>query len=439
MTELIAGIIVLLLMFFYLGIGIWVFVGLILVSLSVQFFVLDMPLVRMGSIASGIMLRSASSWELAAIPMFIWMGDIIFRTDISRRLFSGLSPLVDKIPGRLLHANIVGCTLFAAVSGSSTATAATVGKISLDELSKRHYDPMISIGSLAGAGSLGLLIPPSIVMIVYGILAEVSIVQLFAAGVLPGLMIAGLYSSYIAVRAKLDPSIVAESENTETARFTLKDAKDLMPIVILILVVLGSIYSGVATPSEAAAIGVAAALVLALITKQMSLELFTESILSSVKMSAMVVSLVIAAALLSTTMGFLHLPQSVATLIAGLDLSPYALIFMLALFYVVLGLFLEGISITVMSLPITLPLILQAGFDPLWFGIFLILMVELATITPPVGFNLFVLQGLTNMPIGKIARAASPFFLLLCVGVVLLTLFPEISLWLPQQMSGRHS
>ncbi|GLQ05891.1 TRAP transporter large permease [Sneathiella chinensis] len=439
MTELATGLIVLFLIFFYLGLGVWVFIGLISVSLTVQFFILDMSPDTIGAIATKIMVRSASSWELAAIPMFIWMGDIIFRTDISRRLFDGLAPIVNIIPGRLLHANIVGCTVFAAVSGSSTATAVTVGKISLEELSARGYDRSLAVGSLAGAGSLGLLIPPSIVMIVYGILAEVSIISLFAAGVLPGLMIAALYSGYISLRAKTGDGIVpqvAEGGGGNIPRVRLADLVNLLPVALLIVVVLGSIYSGLATPSEAAAIGVLAALVIAFVTGQLSLDLLTQSVMSSVKMSAMVVSLVVAAALLSTTMGYLHLPQNVATMISGMELSPYALIALLAAFYVLLGLFLEGISITVMSLPITLPLIVQAGFDPLWFGVFLILMVELATITPPVGFNLFVLQGLTNMSISQIARASMPFFLLLCVGVVLLTLFPEIALWLPETIRG---
>ncbi|WP_169569400.1 TRAP transporter large permease [Sneathiella limimaris] len=436
MTELGVGLTVLCLIFLFLGSGVWVFIGLILVSFTTQFFILDFPISRIGSIASKIMLRSASSWELAAIPMFIWMGDIIFRTDISQRLFKGLAPLVARVPGRLLHVNIVGCTLFAAVSGSSTATTATVGKISLEELSKRQYDPLLSVGSLAGAGSLGLLIPPSIVMIVYGILAEVSIVSLFAAGVFPGLMVAALYSLYIALRAELDPKIKTTLAVEDKQPIGLKDFFNLLPIFILIFVVLGSIYSGLATPSEAAAIGVVTAILIVTFTGQLSFALIADSLINSVKMSAMVVSLVIAAALLSTTMGYLHLPQSIANMIGGLDLSPYGLILMLALFYIMLGLFLEGISITVMSLPITLPLIVQAGFDPMWFGIFLILMVELATITPPVGFNLFVLQGLTNMPISRVARASAPFFLLLCLGVVILTIFPQIALWLPTFLKG---
>lgn len=436
MTALGAGIIVLLLVFLYLGLGIWVFIGLIMVSFTVQLLVLGFPVDKIGAITGRILLRSANAWELAAIPMFILMGDIIFRTDISTRLFNGLAPIVDRIPGRLLHINIVGCTLFAAVSGSSTATTVTVGKISLEELSARGYDRNISVGSLAGAGSLGLLIPPSIVMIVYGILAEVSIIALFTAGILPGLMIAVLYSTYIALRAKAVPGL-SDGDDRQPRPVRWGDIGNLVPVLTLILIVLGSIYSGLATPSEAAAIGVAATLVVTLAIGQLNFALLSEALMSAVKMSAMVISLVLAAALLSTTMGYLHLPQSVAGFIAGLDLSPYALIAMLAAFYVLLGLFLEGISITVMTLPITLPLIVQAGFDPLWFGIFLILMVELATITPPVGFNLFVLQGLTDMSISQIAKAAFPFFLLLCVGVILLTAFPQIALWLPHQISGR--
>lgn len=325
MTDLGAALIVLCLIFLFLGSGIWVFVGLLLVSVTVQFFLLDFPIARIGSIATKILMRSASSWELAAIPMYIWMGDIIFRTDISQRLFNGLAPLVARIPGRLLHVNIVGCTLFAAVNGSSTATTATVGKISLEELSKRQYDPMLSVGSLAGAGSLGLLIPPSIVMIVYGILAEVSIVSLFAAGVLPGLMVAGLYSTYIALRASFDPKISAQMATQEKLPIRFGGFLNLLPIVLLIGIVLGAIYSGFTTPSEAAAIGVLAALAIAFCTGQLTFSIINSSLISAIKMSAMVISLVIAAALLSTTMGYLHLPQSVAHMIAGLELSPYAL------------------------------------------------------------------------------------------------------------------
>jgi len=435
MEELFIGVFALFLILFYLSSGIWVFIGLILVSVTLQLTVLGFSFERVGGILSRVLLRSSSSWELAAIPMFIWMGEIIYRTDISNRLFAGLIPLTRRLPGRLLHINVVGAALFASISGSSTATTVMVGKISLKQLFDRGYSRNVAIGSLAGAGSLGLLIPPSIVMIVYGILAEVSIVKLFTAGIVPGLMVAGLYSAYIIGLSVFRPDTVGESSLSE--RHTVFDGlKNLAPILVLMFIVLGSIYSGLATPSEAAAIGVVSALTVTAAIGQLSFSMLKASLEGAIRTSAMVVTLVVAAAFLSTTMGYLRLPQNVATFIASLELSPYTLMIAFAFFYLLLGLFLEGISITVMSLPIILPLVLNAGFDPIWFGIFLILMVELATITPPVGFNLFVIQGLTQDSIGRVARAAGPFFLLLCLGVVLLTAFPGIALWLPSLMEN---
>jgi len=426
------GLIVLALIVGFLGIGTWVFAGLLMVSMTALTLLLDFPPQRIGAIVTKIMFRSATAWELAAIPMFIWMGEIMFRTDISERLFRGLAPLVDGIAGRLLHTNVMGCTLFAAVCGSSTATTATVGKITTTELARRQYDTGLAIGSLAGAGSLGLLIPPSIVMIIYGVLAEVSIAKLFAAGVLPGLLIAGLYSGFIFVRCALQPALAPRASDVFTWRDRLWGLTQLLPVVSLIAIVLGSIYTGYATPSEAAAVGVAATLILTALTGQLTWRVFAQSIMGAVTISAMVCSILVAAAFLSTAMGYLHVPQDLAAAIGALELSPYGLIVILALFYIMLGLFLDGISITVMSLPITLPLIVQAGFDPLWFGIFLVIMVEIGQITPPVGFNLFVLQGLTGHSIGRIAQASLPFFFLMLLGVAIVTLVPGIALWLPE-------
>lgn len=436
MDALFTGAATLLLVFLYLGLGAWVFSGLMLVSVTGLYFLVDFPLERIGAIVQPIVWRSASTWELAAIPMFAWMGEIIFRTDISERLFRGLSPLVDAVPGRLLHTNVAGCTLFAAVSGSSTATTATVGKMTATALTERRYDTDLAIGSLAGAGSLGLLIPPSIVMIIYGVLAEVSIARLFAAGVVPGLMIAGLYSGYIGIRCLFQPERAPAGGETYTWGDRARGVFDLLPVLVLIVLVLGGIYSGLATPSEAAAVGAAATVVMSLGMGQLTWPIFVESLMGAVKISCMVCSILVSAALLSTAMGYLHVPAELAGWIATLDLSPYGLIFILGLFYIVLGLFLDGISITVMSLPITLPLILQAGFDPIWFGVFLVVMVELAQITPPIGFNLFVLQGLTGHPVGRVAVAAFPFFVLMCVGVAILTVWPRIALWLPEAMLG---
>lgn len=436
MEAFASGLAVLLLIVLYLGLGVWVFAGLLLVSVTSLMLILGFPIERIGVIIKSIMWRSASAWELAAIPLFIWMGEIIFRTDISERLFRGLAPLVERIPGRLLHTNIAGCTLFAAVCGSSAATTATVGKITTTALAERNYHNGLSIGSLAGAGSLGLLIPPSIVMIIYGVLAEVSIARLFAAGVVPGLLVAALYSGYIVVRCLFNPAMAPETGERYRAIDRIKGLWDLMPVVVLIVLVLGGIYSGLATPSEAAAVGVSAALLITLIMRELTWRIFMESLMGAVKVSCMVTSILVAAAFLATAMGYLHVPANLAKGIAALDLSPYQLIFILALFYIMLGLFLDGISIVVMSLPITFPLALQAGFDPVWFGVFLVLMVELGQVTPPVGFNLFVLQGMTGQPMERIVYAAIPFFLLMCLGVVLITIFPGIALWLPNLLLG---
>ncbi|WP_313136653.1 TRAP transporter large permease [Paracoccus jeotgali] len=414
----------------FLSMGVWVFAGLFMVAIGAMYFVVDMPLTQIGTIARSITWRSASAWELSAIPLFIWMGEIIFRTDMSDRLFRGLSPLVQWLPGRLLHTNVMGCTLFAAVSGSTSATTATVGRITTGALAERRYDNSLSIGSLAGAGSLGLLIPPSIVMIIYGVMAEVSISKLFIAGILPGLMISFLYSSYIMIRCKLNPALAPDTGTKVQMGDILRGIWDLAPVVVLIVIVLGSIYSGIATPSEAAAVGVLATVLLVLAMRKLTVEVMIDAAMSAVRTSAMVCTILVAAAVLSTAIGYAHIPQELVAIIQKMELHPYALLLLLAVFYMLLGCFLDGISIIVMTLPITLPLIVQAGFDPIWYGVFLVLMVELATMTPPVGFNLFIIQALTRQPIGKVARAALPFFLLMVLGVVLISLFPGIALWL---------
>ena len=418
------------LIFIVLSLGTWVFAGLVTVSILSLFLLGDFELQRIGVTLTRIIFRAGNAWELSAIPLFILMGELIFRSDISERLFRGLEPLASRIPGGILHTNIFGCTLFAAVSGSSSATTATVGKITTRELEQRGYDRRLSVGSLAGAGSLGLLIPPSIVMIVYGVQAEVSISKLFMAGVLPGLLIACLYSGYLCTQALLHPEKAPRERGSSIG--WLQSLRLLSPVLGLILVVIGSIYTGLATPSEAAAVGVGAALLLLLIERQLNWQLFTEALSATVLSSVMVCSILVCAALLSTTVGYLHIPQELAGYIATLGLSAPALLLILALFYIVLGLFLDGISITVMSLPITLPLVIQAGFDPLWFGVFLVIMVELGQITPPVGFNLFVLQGLTGEKLGTVALAAAPFFLLMCAAALIISFFPQIVLWLPQ-------
>ncbi|MDQ7727985.1 TRAP transporter large permease subunit [Halomonas sp. SpR8] len=422
------------LLLFFLTMGTWIFAAMLAVSIGSLWLFGDFSADRIGLIFSRILYRASNSWELSAIPLFILMGELIFRSNISERLFKGLVPITSHLPGGILHTNVLGCTLFAAVSGSSAATTATIGKITTQELKERGYDRNLSIGSLAGAGSLGLLIPPSIVMIVYGVQAEVSISQLFMAGVLPGLLIAFLYSCYIGFRSWMSPSLAPKSvmsDQTIGQSFVL-----LLPILALISIVIGSIYSGIATPSEAAAVGVAATLLLLGFERQLNIKLFVGAFRGTLITTIMVCSLLITATLLSTAMGYLHLPRELAGWIAEQNFGPMVLLLALAVFYIVLGLFLDGISITVMSLPITLPIVLLAGFDPIWFGIFLIIMIELGQITPPVGFNLFVLQSLTGESISRVAWASLPFFLLMCIAALLVSIWPQIALWLPRFMAG---
>ena len=437
MEAMVNSLILLVMMVLFLGAGVWIFGALILISVISLTVLLGYPLDRVGAIMVKRLYAASGSWEIACIPLFMWMAEIMFRTDISERLFKGLAPLVDKLPGRLLHTNVAGCALFAAVSGSSTATTATIGKITVVELEKRNYDTNLAIGSLAGAGSFGLMIPPSIVFIIYGVVAEESISKLFIAGVFPGLLLAGLYSGFIMIRSAVTPQVAPRTGVRYTFRDYLKCLGYLTPILILIVIVLGSIYTGIATPTEAAAVGVAAALVMTVVLRQMTWQVFVESLLGALKTSCMVCSLLAGAAFLSTTMGFLHVPQDISAAISKLGLSPYALMIVLGLFYTVLGFFLDGISITVMSLPICLPLVVAAGFDPIWFGVFLVAMTELAQITPPVGFNLFVLQGMTGRSIGYVAWAAAPFFVMMVIGVMIITLFPQIALYLPELLLGK--
>ena len=377
---------------------------------------------------------ASSSWTLTSLPMFIWMGEILFRTKLSENMFLGLSPWMQRLPGRLLHTNIVGCTIFAAISGSSAATCATIGKMTIPELRKRGYPEGLIVGTLAGAGTLGLLIPPSIIMIVYGVAADQSIAQLFIAGVVPGLMLSALFMAYVVIWALLNPSLVPKPDAIPSLRDKIYAGRHLIPAVFLIVMVLGSIYAGIATATEAAAMGVVGALLLSLIQGSLTRDTFVASLLGATRLSCMIALILAGAAFLTLAMGYTGLPRKLAEWISAQGLSPYALIAVLTVFYIVLGCFLDGISMVVLTMAVVLPMIQQAGIDLVWFGIFIVLVVEMAQITPPVGFNLFVLQGMTGHQITYIGRAALPLFLLMVVAVAMITVWPEIVTFLPQRM-----
>jgi tripartite ATP-independent transporter DctM subunit len=377
---------------------------------------------------------SSSSWTLTALPLFIWMGEILFRTRLSHDMFKGLAPWMSTLPGRLLHTNVAGCAIFAAVSGSSAATCATIGKMTLPELIKRGYPEAQVIGTLAGAGTLGLLIPPSIIMIVYGVAADVSIAKLFIAGVIPGTLLALLFSGYIAAWGLMNPDKVPPVERQFTFIEKLKESRSLIPVVLLIAAVLGSIYSGVATATEAAAVGVVGSLVLSAVQGSLNWQSFKEALLGATRLYCMIALILAGAAFLTLAMGYLGLPRHLAEWIGELGLSQFALLMALMVFFIVLGCFLDGISMVVLTMGVLMPTVLKAGIDPIWFGIFIVLVVEMAQITPPVGFNLFVLQGMTGKQLTWIARVTLPMFFLMIAAVLLIWVFPQLVTWLPAKM-----
>jgi tripartite ATP-independent transporter DctM subunit len=378
---------------------------------------------------------SSSSWTLTALPLFVWMGEILFRTRLSNDMFKGLAPWVQNLPGRLLHTNVIGCTIFAAVSGSSAATCATIGKMTLPELTRRGYPDHMVIGTLAGAATLGLLIPPSIIMIVYGVAAEVSISKLFIAGVLPGIMLAMLFSGYIMLWALRNPQQVPAADGKYTLMQKLAASTSLIPVVSLIVAVLGSIYSGVATATEAAAVGVVGSLIISALQGSMNWPTFRDAIMGATRLYCMIALILAGAAFLTLAMGYIGLPRHLAEWIASLGLSQAQLIVALAIFFIILGCFLDGISMVVLTMGVLMPTVQAAGIDAIWFGIFIVLVVEMAQITPPVGFNLFVLQGMTGRQLTWIARVTMPMFFLMCVAIALIYIFPGIVTWLPRQMS----
>jgi C4-dicarboxylate transporter DctM subunit len=431
MSEALVTLLLIVSLFALLGSGVWI--GLTLAG--VAWIGMELFSSRPAGDAMALTIwGSASSWTLTALPLFVWMGEILFRTKLSDSMFRGLAPWVNFLPGRLLHTNIIGSTIFAAVSGSSAATCATVGKMSIPELTRRGYPAEKIVGSLGGASTLGLLIPPSIIMIVYGVAAEVSIAKLFVAGVIPGLMLAALFSGSIMVWALLNPEKVPSNDITMTFGEKLREARHLIPVVLLISGVIGAIYSGVATATEAAAVGVVGALVLSGAQGSLGWATFRDSLLGATRLYCMIALILSGAAFLTLAMGYIGLPRHLAEWVGGLGLTPGTLLIAMALFYILLGCFLDGISMIVLTMGVILPTIGAAGIDLIWFGIFVVIVVEMAQITPPVGFNLFVLQGMTKREITWIAKACLPYFFLMVLAVLLLYWFPGLVTWLPSKM-----
>lgn len=421
------------LMVFFLVSSVWIGVSLSIIGFLSFLFFMDVPAT---SVLANIFWNNTNGSSMFALPLFILMGELLFKSDVSEKLFDGLAPWLDRIPGRLIHVNIFASTIFAAVSGSSAATTATVGKITLPELRKRNYDEKLYLGSLAGAGTLGFLIPPSMMMIVYGIAADVSIGQLFIAGLIPGLMIAGSFSLYVIIRCILNPKLAPADAQQYTWHDRIKAVPLLLPVISLVILVLGSIYMGWTTPTEAAVIGVLGAGFLAHRANSLTFEVLEKAIMSTVKTTSMIMLVICGAVYLSVVVGYLGIPIALTTWISTFGISPYTLIGILVIMYTLLGCVIEGFSMIVMTLPIVLPMITHAGFDPLWFGIFMVIMIQIANFTPPVGFNLFIINSMVKADIWTIARATIPFFILMLVIIATLTVFPDIVLFLPRYMAG---
>ena len=422
-------------LFLLLGAGVWIGLSLI----GVAWIGMEMFTPRPAGDAMAVTVFGAlSSWTLTALPLFIWMGEILFRSKLSEDMFRALAPWMGRVPGRLLQTNVIGCAIFAAISGSSAATCATIGKMTLPELKKRGYPDSIAIGSLAGSGTLGLLIPPSIIMIVYGVSADVSIARLFIAGVIPGIMLALLFGGYVAYWAWRHPNQVPRDDFADLDFMAkVKQSGGLIPTVLLIMAVLGSIYAGIATATESAAIGVVGALVLSAAQGSLTRENFFAALMGATRTTTMIMLILAGSAFLTIAMGFTGLPRDLALWVKEQNFSPLMLIAALTVFFIILGCFLDGISMVVLTMAVLLPMVQAAGFDLVWFGIFIVLVVEMAQITPPVGFNLFVLQGMTGRNIFWIAKVSLPFFFLMTVAVALIVMFPGLATWLPSQMLGR--
>ena len=431
MTEVYLTIFFISILLVFLGSGIWVGISMIGVSTIGMIMFTTRPV---GDAMATTMWSMGSSWSLTALPLFVWMGEILFRTKLSENLFKGLTPWLAKLPGGLIHINVLGCAIFAAISGSSAATVATVGKMSIPELRKRKYPETFLLGTLAGSGTLGLLIPPSIILIIYGVTVEESIAKLFIAGIIPGIGLALLFMSYVVFWSLKNKKIMPAISEDFSFLEKIKRSGQLFPVVLLIFSVIGSIYAGIATATEAASLGVLGALILSYFQKSLTKESFSKSLLGATKTSCMIAFILAGSSFLTLTMAFTGLPKNLAVFIDTLQLSPHMLLLVLTLFYIILGMFLDGISAVVLTMAIIEPMIRQAGFDMIWFGVYLVIVVEMAQITPPVGFNLFVLQGMAKKDMGFIAKSAFPFFLLMILAVIIIIAFPQLALWLPEQM-----
>ncbi|MEI7569210.1 MAG: TRAP transporter large permease subunit [Alcaligenaceae bacterium] len=434
METLGIGLFLLIIMLLFLSGGIWIAMTLAICGWVGQaFFVNTQP----GKNLFSAFWETNASWELAALPLFIWMGEILFRTKLSEEMFEGLRPWLNRIPGRLMHTTVLGCGIFGSVSGSSAATCATIAKVALPELKKRGYDESLALGALATSGTLGILIPPSITMVVYAVAADASIIRIFLAGFIPSAILMALFMGYIAWWSIRNPSKVPAADPPSSFLEKVRKSGNLIPCALLIIFIVWVLVAGYATATECAAYGVFGSLVIAAYSRSLTWKNFWEGLMGTTRTSCMIMIILAGAAFLTKTMAFTGVPRELAEWVNGMQLSPYALIGCLVVVYLILGTALDGISMIVLTAAVVLPMIQKAGFDLIWFGIFIVLLVEIAEVTPPVGFNLFVLQNMTGKDSNTIARAAIPFFICLVICIGIITVFPTIVTFLPDYVMGK--
>lgn len=432
MDPVIAAMLIVIVLLMFLGSGLWVFASMFLTAAVSLYFVNGFDIARIGVVMQPVIQRSVTTYEVAALPMFLWMAEILFKSRLSEQIFRGLAPWLDWLPGRLFHVNVLGCGIFGSVSGSSSATCATIARIALPELKRRGYDERMAIGSLAGAGTLGILIPPSISMVIYAIAANVSLIQLFLAGFLPGLLVMALFSLYIAVRAMRNPEWCPPSGIKLSLAEKLRESRQLIPTLLLITFIFVSLLWGLVTPNECAAWGVVGSLAVTYWSGGLTWQSFWQSAVGAARITCMILIIVASASLLSAAMAYSSIPAKMASFVGTLGLSPLVLILALTVVYIILGTALDGISLIVLTTPMVIPLVTQAGYDLVWFGIYMVMVIEMAEISPPVGFNLFVLQNMTGHSNAFVSLAALPFFVLLVLAVVIISLFPSVVMVLPR-------
>ena len=430
-SPVVASVVIVVSLLLLLASGVWIFAAMLVISIGGLFILNDYSIVRIGSLMTSVQWRSMTSFELASLPLFVWMGEILFRTRLSEQIFRGVAPWVDWLPGRLLHVVIIACGAFGAVCGSSTATCATISKIALPELKRRGYNEGLSIGALCAGGTLGILIPPSIIMVIYAVAAEVSLIKLFIAGFLPGILLMLLFSCFIVVWALMNPAKAPEGGPTMTMRQRLRALVELGPVIALMAFIFAALFSGLITATECAAWGVLGAILVAIHSGTFNWTAFKDSVRAAVRTSCMIIILVAAARFMSSFMAVAGIPKAVATAIGAMHLTPLALVALLVLVYVVLGMFLDGVSMVLLTLPVALPMVTAAGFDPIWFGIFLIVVIEMGAISPPVGFNLFVLQNMTGKDVFTLGWMSLPFFLIMAGLIAVIAVWPQIVMVLP--------